>query len=107
MPVFLKIWLRRISIRISRRPILLRTLFFGYIGALVVFSLVGERSLFTSYQLWSMCKKLDVETIQLQNEIEQYRRNVYLFRHDLRTIEKYAREELRLAGTGEIHYIFR
>lgn len=82
-------------------------IFAVYLGLLIVFSFVGDRSLWKSYRLWTECRKLDVEIVQLESSVRKLRKEVDLFRNDRRTIEHFAREELHLAGKNEIHYIFK
>ncbi len=79
----------------------------AYLMILVTFSLLGDRGLLRSLRLWHECQKLDGEIVELEQDVRDLRKNVDLFRHDIRTIEKFAREELHLAGKNEIHYIFK
>ena len=97
---------RRFRLRFLRKGRSVWTVFFVYIIALAIFSFGGDRGLWTSLRLWNNCQNLDQNIRTLQREVADLRMQVDLFRNNDRTIEKFAREELRLAGEGEIHYIF-
>ncbi|HLG19296.1 MAG TPA: septum formation initiator family protein [Bdellovibrionota bacterium] len=102
-----RILLRKLEIRFSRRRSLLWTTFLAYISALIFFSIVGDRGLWTSYQLWTRGKQIDREIGQFNRDIGRLAKKIELYRNDLRTIEREARQELQLAGENEIQYIFR
>lgn len=78
-----------------------------YVVILGIFSLVGDRGLVGSLRLLRECHTLDGEILGLEQDVRGLRKDVDAFRHDLRTIEKFAREELHLVGENEIHYIFK
>ena len=103
----LKVGVRRWQIRLSKRRSFLKALFILYVACLIVFTLVGDRGLWKSFGLWKECRKLDRDIATLKANIHTLRSDVGLYRDDLRTIEKYAREELHLVGEDEVHYIFR
>ncbi len=107
VPVFLKVVLRRLQIRLGKRKSMLWFVFWSYLGILAFFSIVGDRGLWRSYLLWREYEKLQNINSDLRKEISELRQDVKLFRNDSRTLERYAREELHLAGKGEIQYIFR
>jgi cell division protein FtsB len=92
---------------VSRRRLTLRTAFFLYLALLAVFSFRGERGLLKSYRLWQEGKNLDAEISRLSQDTRLLRKQVVLYRTDLKTIERHARQELRLAGENEIQYIFQ
>jgi len=83
------------------------TLLVVFVGAVALFSVIGDRGLAKSLRLWRECRVLDAEIATLEQETRRLRKNVDAFRSDLRTIERFAREELRLVGENEIQYIFR
>jgi cell division protein FtsB len=79
----------------------------AYLALLGVASWAGDRSLWHSYRLWRETRNLDARISELSRENRELRREVKRFRSDRRAIERFAREQLHLAGEGEIHYIFR
>ena len=107
MVPLIRVWLRRMQIRLSRRRFLFSTLLVVYLSGLGLFSVIGDRGLLATYRLWREGERLDKVISELQSDHQNLRRDIGLFRKDLRTIERYAREELHLAGENEIHYIFR
>lgn len=78
-----------------------------YSGILVFFSMVGDRGLIASYQLWTESKKLTQEIAKLQIEVQNLQDQVQKFRNDDKTIEKYAREKMNLTGQNEVQFIFK
>ena len=80
---------------------------YGYAGILVFFSLVGDRGLLASYKLWKESQKLDFEIVQLQDDVRHLGDQVHKFGNDDKTMERYAREKLNLAGDNEIQFIFK
>ena len=98
---------RRFKLRLSRRSRLLRVILVGYLLLLGVGSFMGNRGLWASYQLWREIRQEERATAELQKEAGTLQQEIELYRHDRKTIEKFAREQLRLAGPNEIHYIFR
>ncbi len=96
---------RMVIIRRDRRWIL--KVFYIYTVALVVFALIGDRGLLTSYGLWKESRNLDQEVSVLRAETQELYKQVQNFRNDDRTIEQYAREKLNLSGENEIQFIFK
>ncbi|MFH1263691.1 MAG: septum formation initiator family protein [Pseudomonadota bacterium] len=107
MPVFLKVAIRRIQIRLGRRRSIGWTGFWAYLGLLAFSSVFTNRGLLTSYRLWSERQRLDGAIGKLSAEVNGLDSEVRKFRGDPRTIERYAREELHLVGKNEIQYIFK
>ncbi len=107
MPGSISTSFRRWTRSVWRRRITLRTVFVLYLLLLAGLSLRGERGLWKSYHLWQEGKTLDAEISQLSFETQGLYKQVALYRSDLRTIERHARQELHLAGNHEIQYIFR
>lgn len=98
---------KRTFARAFGRRNFVRAVFWIYLTTLVVFAIIGDRGLFKSYRLWSECRRLNQEIFVLKQDVIRLQGQVHRFRNDERTLEKYAREELHLAGENEIHYIFR
>jgi cell division protein FtsB len=107
MPPSLRIRFRKASRYFSRRQNLLVAASLVYLCGLLVFSLKGERGLLKSYRLWRESQHLSAQIDRLERETRELKSQVHLFRTDLRTVERYARDHLRLVGENEVHYIFR
>ena len=103
----LRVQFKRWQIRWLKGRSILAWMVALYLVGLVGFSLMGDRGLLGSLRLWNECRKLDGEIVALEQDVRSLRKNVDLFRHDLRTIERFAREELHLVGENEIHYVFK
>lgn len=78
-----------------------------YVGILVFFSIVGDRGLWQSYKLWRENAALSNEIVLLQKTVLELESQVANFQKDDKTIERYAREKMNLAGDDEIQYIFK
>lgn len=81
--------------------------FAGYILLLTVFSIIGDRGLWASYRVWRVYSNLRTHNVRLQSDIDQLEKDVASFKGDLRTIEKYAREEFNMRGEMESQIIFK
>ncbi|MCB0326059.1 MAG: septum formation initiator family protein [Bdellovibrionales bacterium] len=79
----------------------------AYLSLLVVFSLLGDQGLLTSYHLWKEKQRLELLTELLIEENKQLKTDIYKFRHDDATIEAYARKNLKLKGDQEIQFVWR
>ena len=73
---------------------------------LSVFTIFGERGGLHLWHLWQEKNRLEEKNFRLQTENEILRERVYRLRHDDRTLERIAREELNLVRPGEIIYRF-
>lgn len=102
-----RVAVRKIQIRLSRRRTFLAVAFVMYLATLGVFSFIGDRGLAATYRLWSECRRLERNIGELEIKNRVLRGQIEKFRNDPRTLERFAREELHLAGENEIHYIFR
>jgi cell division protein FtsB len=107
VPVFLKVAIRRIQIRLGRRRSIWWTGFWAYLALLAFSSVFTNRGLFTSYRLWVERQRLDGAIGRLSVEVRDLDNQVRKFRSEPRTLERYAREELHLVGKNEIQYIFK
>lgn len=79
----------------------------SYIFILCVAAFFGDQGLLKSYQLWQKKQILEQENYKIDTEIKDLSQKIYYFRDDLRTIEKYAREELKFSGHDEVRFVFK
>ena len=67
----------------------------------------GDQGLLKSYYLWQRKNVLEIDNANIDSEITELSKKIHHFRGDLRTIEKNAREELKLSGHNEVKFIFK
>ncbi|MEZ4704951.1 MAG: septum formation initiator family protein [Bdellovibrionota bacterium] len=77
-----------------------------YLMLLVVFSVLGDRGLMTSYHLWKEKQRLENLIAVLEQENQVLKADIHRFRQDDVTLEHYARKNLKLKGENEIQYIW-
>jgi cell division protein FtsB len=105
--LFLKVAIRRFQFRLLRRRPIWWTAFWVYLATLAVSSAFSDRGLLTVYRLWTQKNGLDRNISSVASEVSDLQGQVRDFRYDPRTLERYAREELRLVGKDEIQYLFQ
>ena len=74
--------------------------------AIALFACFGDRGLKEVYALQNEMEGIVSVNRGLQQENESLGNYVYLLKNDTALIEKIAREELGLVGTGELVYFF-
>ncbi|MCB0309321.1 MAG: septum formation initiator family protein [Bdellovibrionales bacterium] len=101
------VYLRKFELKILKKRNWVLTIFGIYLSTLFVFSIIGDRGLYASYKIWKRHHTLVKQNQTLEAEINHLRQEVHLYRHDKRTIEKYAREAFNMQGDGEIQVVFK
>lgn len=74
---------------------------------IALFACFGDRGLKEVFALQEELQRMVSINRDLQQENESLERYVYLLKNDTALIEKIAREELGLAGAGELVYFFK
>lgn len=98
---------KKIELKVFKRRNWVLTFFVIYLTSMFFFSIVGDRGLWASYRVWSRCKKVEAQNERLRADVEKLKKNVFLFKTDARTVERYAREELNMHGKNEIQVLFK
>ncbi|HMQ10071.1 MAG TPA: septum formation initiator family protein [Oligoflexia bacterium] len=107
MPGNLKVRIKKIWIKLNFQNRWLSYTMASYIFILFVAALFGDQGLLKSYRLWQKKQILEQENHKIDSEIKDLSQKIYYFRDDLRTIEKYAREELKFSGNDEVRFVFK
>ncbi|MCI5071957.1 septum formation initiator family protein [bacterium] len=103
----IKIHIKKLWIQLNIKQRWLSYALGSYIFVLCVAAFFGDQGLLKSYRLWQKKQILEQENYKIDGEIKDLSQKIYYFRDDLRTIEKYAREELKLSGHDEVRFVFK
>ena len=107
MPSHVKIQLKKAFRKLNIKRRWLSYLVGSYMFILCVAAFFGDQGLLKSYHLWQKKLILEQENHKIDQEIKDLSQKIYYFRDDLRTIEKYAREELKFSGHDEVRFVFK
>ena len=98
--------LKKLELRLFKKRNWVLTFFLVYLSLLAVFSVIGDRGLWASFKVWRKLRAVEVANEKLRDEVGRLQKDAVAYRSDLRTVEKYAREELNMHGQNEIEVVF-
>lgn len=104
---YLRFWLKKSFLRLLKGQDRVAVAALFYCIALVFFALIGDQGLWRSYRLWTNYRTIEVKNEQLRQDIVKIGHEIKGFENNLRHIERYAREELNLAGPDEMIFVFK